>query len=57
MSSPSHKLNWLLPGKLRDVGQRGTRYYGNKFCNFRSRTHRFKKIPLVYEIDKYNIIF
>ena len=38
--------------KVRNVRQRGTRYDGNKFYNFKCRTDRFKKSPLVYAIDK-----
>ena len=57
MSSPLHKLHYLLPEKVRNVRQRGTRYDGNKFYNFKCRTDRFKKSPLVYAIDKYNSSF
>ena len=57
MSSPLHKLHYLLPEKVRNVRQRGTRYDGDKFYNFKYRTDRFKKRPLVYAIDKYNSSF
>ena len=57
MSGPSHKLNYLLPEKVRDVRHRGTRYNGNNFYNFRCRTERFKNSPLVLAIDKYNSSF
>ena len=45
MSSPLHKLHYLLPEKVRNVRQRGTRYDGNTFYNFKCRTDRFKKRP------------
>ena len=57
MSDPSQKLNYLLPEKVRDVRHIGTRYDGDKFCNFKCRTERFKNSPLVFAIDKYNSRF
>ena len=57
MSSPLHKLHYLLPEKVRNVRQRGTRYDGDKFYNFKYRTDHCKKRPLVYAIDKYNSSF
>ena len=57
MLDMSHKLNYLLPEKVRDVWHRGTRYDGNKFYNVRCRTEHFKNSPLVFAIDKYNSSF
>ena len=54
MSSPSHKLHYLLPEKVGNIRNRETRSNRNKFYNFKSRTDRFKNSPLVYAIDKYN---
>ena len=56
MLDMSHKLNYLLPEKVRDVWHRGTRYDGHKFYNFRCRIHRFKNSPLVLAIE-YNSSF
>jgi hypothetical protein len=54
MSSPSHKLHYLLPEKVGNISNRETRSNRNKFYNFKSRTDRFKNSPLGYAIDKYN---
>ena len=37
MSPPSHKQHYLLPEKVRYIRQRGTRYDGNTFYNFKCR--------------------
>jgi hypothetical protein len=54
ISSPEHRIHNLLPDRVRDTRQRETRSSPNMYYNFKFRTERFKKSPLVYAINCYN---
>lgn len=54
MSSPQHKLHHLLPSKLCQTRQRGTRQNGELYYNYQFRTERFRKSPIVSSIELFN---
>ena len=54
MSSPEHRLQNLLPDRVRDTKQRETISNPNMYYNFKFRTGKFKNSPLVYAKNSYN---
>jgi hypothetical protein len=57
MSSEGHRLHYLLPAKVGELRQKVTRSNDDKYYNFKYRTERFRKSPLVYAINSYNNSF
>jgi hypothetical protein len=54
MSSEGHKLHYPLPAKVVELRRKDTRSNDDKYYNFKYRTERFRKSPLVYAIHSYN---